>query len=228
MSTYAKDHSSGFSISTTNTKYQYGQSECSERNTINVHDGVSGFTHYRGQGHRCELSIHYLTSLNKQFTLSFEFKTNTYARTEEWHSIFQIHSAPDKALGEAWRCPVMMMSVYGDRLAMYRRYDHSKVSVPGKWGCADDNPATTIKSVEVFKSVEYDAGGWNTFVMTGTLGLTGEECLTVSINSVSHTSCGPNTYNDGWPPFLKFGIYKPTSWDNYDTIKVAYRNISYN
>lgn len=186
--------------------------------------GITTFTLSRNNGKRCEIAIHDLLKRETPFSLRFEFRVNSkYEKERYWHSMLQIHSFPDK--NEAWRCPIMALENQVGSLRMFRRWDHQKKSSPGKWGCADDT--SSIQYVTFFKDVPYQANHWNSVELTGTLGLSKNNCLTIKINDFTRVSCGPNTFNDERHPFLKFGIYKPTSWSYYSKIALSVRHVEF-
>ena len=219
----------GFNLYT-DKDFLIGPPECGGENSIVTEPGenFTTFTHIRGNNLRCELAIQDLMPVGKPFRIKFEFKMNSYfPLTTEWHSIFQVHSFPDEDVDEVWRCPIMALAMDKGKLSMYNHYDLSYKSIPGLYNCDDDNPATTIQTENFVTDVEYSITEWNTFEMYGTLSLTDDECLTVKINTTVNSYCGPNTFNDARRPFLKFGIYKPTSWQFYNQLSVAYRNVSF-
>ena len=198
--------------------------ECPEGVMKTDSSGVTSFMLTRGKDKRCEVAVHSLLKRDTPFKLQFTFKVDSLYKDEaHWHSLFQIHSFPDK--GEVWRCPLAALESQGGLLRMFSRWDNDKISSPGKWGCADKT--SSIQYAELFRGVAYNANKWNTVEISGSLGLSTSSCLSIKINTFSTKRCGPNIFNDNKHPYLKFGIYKPTSWSYNDTISLSVKDVKF-
>ena len=171
---------------------------------------------------RCETSYFNYLTRDSDFTVNFDFRLDQ----ENWDfhnvftSIFQIHSMPDP--GEQWRCPIAMMAVQGHSLEMWDRDDQTQIS---KGVCSSDS-GSSITTREVFSDIPVAAGEWNHFDLQAKLSLGPSGTFIAKLNNkpVGNLS-GPNTYNDQSRPYIKIGIYKPSTWENAKRLCVDYRNV---
>ncbi|BCL74045.1 hypothetical protein TUMSATVNIG1_60310 (plasmid) [Vibrio nigripulchritudo] len=178
---------------------------------------------------RCEFAIQDVFERDasgaiKEFTLSWQFSTNdNFAHFQQWMSYFQIHSVPDS--GESWRCPIMALESVSGALRMYNRWDESPISTTKNGTCG--NAGNSIKYRKLFEH-PYESKIWNNVEISGRLHYEGEPCLTVKLNdNVVSNVCGPNTFNDKKVPYIKFGVYKPTTWESDEEIELYIRNIKF-
>lgn len=182
------------------------------------------------QKKRCELVVHGALRREKEFKLSYNFKINDNRYSDEvdptWFALMQFHSKPNK--NEAWRCPILALESHDGTLRMFNRWDSQQVSTTVNGTCADDG--NSIQSRTMFRDIPYESDRWYKIEIAGQLSWQDdtEACLTVSIDdAVVAEECGPNTFNDWYQPFLKFGVYKPTTWRLDKEIRVEYKNIEY-
>ncbi|RTZ18671.1 heparin lyase I family protein [Vibrio penaeicida] len=175
---------------------------------------------------RCEIAVQKALKRDVPFSLSFKFKVkDNYAYSNRWHSYFQIHSFPDK--GENWRCPILALETSSGKLRMFNRWDHQKVSSTVDGTCA--SPRNSIGTRTLFSDVDYAVEQWHQFKIEGTLSTKASACLKTYLNgSKLSETCGPNTFNDAKMPFIKLGIYKPTSWDKYPEISMKIKELELN
>lgn len=177
---------------------------------------------------RCEISNRTLLQLNIPFSFSFSISTSSVEYTDrQWHSIFQIHSFPDLALGEIWRCPVLAFEIQKGHIRMFNRWDINMLSKTAEGTCASDK--NSISSRLLFDNYRIEKNSTYHLVVSGIMSYEENGVLDVYINGekIAHVT-GPNTFNDVEGPYLKLGIYKPTSWDVKKGLSYSYRNISFN
>ncbi|WP_104400839.1 heparin lyase I family protein [Vibrio penaeicida] len=175
---------------------------------------------------RCEFAIQDVVKRDTPFKFSFDFKTNdNFAHYSQWHSYFQLHSVPDQ--GEAWRCPIMALESVNGTLRMFNRWDENQISVTKNGSCG--GAGNSIEYRKLFSDYYYEADSWYNVEISGELSHNKDACLTVKINDeVLSDVCGPNTFNDIQKPYIKFGIYKPTSWEvDNEEIELSVKNIRY-
>lgn len=182
------------------------------------------------QNVRCEVVIHDVLQRDKEFKLSYRFKVNDnrYSSLVDptWFSLMQFHSFPDS--GEVWRCPILALESNNGTLRMFNRWDQKKKSKTPNGTCASHE--NSIRSRTIFRYIPYDSNQWYKFELEGTLSYTNNKniCLTASIDdAIIGKSCGPNTFYDSKQPYLKLGVYKPTSWRLQNDIRVEYKDIEY-
>ncbi|WP_167404685.1 heparin lyase I family protein [Vibrio penaeicida] len=196
------------------------------------YDAIETLLPYAGQltRKRCEFVMHRLLRREKIFTLSFKFKVNDLRndpdKTAHWFSMMQFHSKPNT--NEAARCPMLALESNDGELRMFSRWDSSHISTVVNGSCA--NEGNSIQDRTLFNHIPYEANRWYKFEIAGKLSYKEDTdaCLTVKIDDqFISESCGPNTYNDMYHPFLKFGVYKPSPWTDKGNIRVEYRDISY-
>jgi len=169
---------------------------------------------------RCEIATHELIKRGEPFELSFIFSTAFLEKKDPfWHIIFQIHSFPDK--GEEWRCPVLSLEVIDGALRMTNRWDAKKVSSLVDGTCA--SPANSIKSRKVFFGYDFEPNTKYEIKLMGKLAIDDSGELEVRVNDeLLGYHQGANTFNDERGPYIKFGVYKPTSWDYRHTLSYQY------
>lgn len=172
---------------------------------------------------RCELAIHNWLKRDGAFDISFEFRVIGDARDEEWLSIFQIHSFPDS--GESWRCPIMALEIVGSNLRMFNRWDLQKISDTSVSTCA--NAHSSMASNTLIQDANFKLGEWQHFRIKGMMSLTNNGYISVELNKEQVGEYqGPTTFNDQRQPYLKLGLYKPTSWSMVSDYRVEYRHVS--
>ena len=179
---------------------------------------------------RCELVVNGALRREKGFKLSYLFKVkdNQYSETADpqWFAFMQFHSKPNK--GEQWRCPILALESYNGTLRMFNRWDAQTVSTTVNGTCA--NEGNSIESRTMFRDISYQSDMWYKFEINGKLSFEEDTdaCLTVLLDdAVIANECGPNTFNDWYHPYLKLGIYKPTSWSVQEDVRVEYKNVEY-
>jgi len=171
---------------------------------------------------RCEISIHNLTIAPEPQKISFEaLIENSAPAPKKWFSIMQIHSFPDK--GEKWRCPPFSLEYFENTLRLFNRWDTKKTSKTFGDNCTEEG--SSIASKTVFSDIPLEK--WIKISLDLKLSFGEDGYINTSIGKQGFTKLiGPNIYNDKRLPFLKFGIYKPTSWDKQHKMScVTYRNI---
>jgi len=181
----------------------------------------------RPNSKRCEIAS-FPIKIPQEITVEFEVELDEIpSKDNEWFSIFQVHSFPDKEFGEKWRCPVMALEVLNSKLRMYSRWDSSEVSDLVVGTCAhrensiSDRLAFDEISIAERQVIDVRLKMFLTFDEQGR--------TQVSINDrVVANIKGPNTFNDRKGIFIKIGIYKPTSWKYKSNILVHYRKIHLN
>ena len=172
---------------------------------------------------RCEITVHGLKRSPSVNKISYDINIADTTPHKEWESVMQIHSFPDK--GEAWRCPVTALEAEKGAFRIFNRWDASPLSTTYGYNCAE--PGSSISSRNIIKDVDIKPGQWQKVELNLTLS-TGADGRYQAIidNANSGMIEGPNTYNDQKLPFVKFGIYKPTSWeDDHQQTCVKYRNV---
>ncbi|WP_278381520.1 heparin lyase I family protein [Pseudoalteromonas distincta] len=174
---------------------------------------------------RCEFASDDKNLLNKFFDIQFTVTPQTVNKLDQqWHSIFQIHSFPDLSLGERWRCPILSVEVYKGRLRIFSRGDDKQVSLLKKGTCASSQ--NSISSRLILDNYGLEAGEKYKLNINGFFSYTKKGFLQVKINDVLQNEVvGPNAFNDRRGPYLKFGIYKPTSWSYSKKYTYVYENI---
>lgn len=173
---------------------------------------------------RCEIAVHDISRTPAPFNVNFDVMSDSLntASTEEF-SIMQLHSYPDK--GESWRCPVMSLEVKDSTLRLFNRWDKEKLSKGAGYNCA--GAGSTITSRVLFQNMPVENDRWHHMNISGVLSYDpmGEVKASLDDRVLADTS-GATTYNDRRPPFLKFGIYKPTSWrKSQPKICMHYKNV---
>ncbi len=211
--------------------------ECSKHNlalkTNYYGDSVELMLPYAESGYqkkRCEIVVHGALRRNKEFKLSYHFKVNDNRYSElvdpKWFALMQFHNKPNK--NEAWRCPILALESYNGTLRMFNRWDSQQISTTVNGTCA--NAGNSIQSRVMFRDIPYEANRWYKFEIEGELAWEDDSdvCLTVRLDDAEIAyECGPNTFNDWYQPYLKFGIYKPTTWRLYNEVRVEYKDIEY-
>lgn len=171
---------------------------------------------------RCEITISGIDRAPVKHHISYELNFSDPNPRKRWESIMQIHSFPDK--GEAWRCPVASFEVKDGLYRMYNRWDASPISRTLGYNCAEQG--SSISSRTIINDVKVKAGQWQKIVLDAGLSTEDGEFRFSIDDKVSPDFKGPNTFNDERQPYLKFGIYKPTGWENdHVTSCVKYRNV---
>lgn len=172
---------------------------------------------------RCEFAIHHGLQKQQAFSFSFQIKlTNVEPNDPYWHSYLQIHSFPDE--GEQWRCPIAALESINGSLRMFNRWDLSALSDTSQTTCA--NQQNSMQHRTVFQGLNLIPNQWHEVEINGLMSLEDDGYLRITIDQQLVADVqGPNTYNDVKPPYLKLGIYKPTSWYQQNDIVVEYRDI---
>lgn len=180
----------------------------------------------RPNSKRCEIAS-FPIKIPQEITVEFEVELDEIpSKDNEWFSIFQVHSFPDKEFGEKWRCPVMALEVLNSKLRMYSRWDSSEVSDLVVGTCA--HRENSISDRLVFDNYEIEEGN-NISIklrLMATYSNRGFLQLTINNNLIADID-GPNAFNDNKGIFIKLGAYKPTSWHQRDEIKLSYRKIMF-
>lgn len=173
---------------------------------------------------RCEIYTKDLLALEEDFILEFNFTPQTLDASDfEWHSILQFHSVPDLDQGEEWRCPIAALIIQDGKLRMPSRWDKNKVSVLKNGTCA--SKANSIKSRNLFKDYQLITDQIYNVKIFGNLSYKSNGYLRVLINGKELANVtGPTAFNDDEGPYLKLGIYKPTSWKFSTEISYRYEN----
>ncbi|GGA64514.1 hypothetical protein GCM10011369_02350 [Neiella marina] len=172
---------------------------------------------------RCEFAVNDALSHTGTYRVAFDFRVTTIDSTDsEWHSYFQVHSFPDK--DERWRCPIQALELHSGAFRMFNRWDPTPVSITKSGTCS--GAENSIQSRTLFQDLSLTEGDWHHYEQVGRLASIDGGELTVTIDQVEMATIkGPNTFNDQREPFLKFGIYKPTSWRSEQPLCVEYRDI---
>jgi len=200
--------------------------ECSsEGSFITENYFIATLRYFGKRSKRCEIASRHTLEFNHPFNLSFSVSSQNISNDDEWHSIFQIHSFPDIKLGEIWRCPVAALEVKNGNLRMFNRWDKNLLSVTDNGSCA--NKGNSISSRLLFDDFKLTDNVVYKIVIAGVLSYKGNGHLSVFINDKEVASFfGPNAYFDKRGPYLKLGIYKPTSWESKKSLTYIYRDIS--
>ena len=69
------------------------------------------------------------------------------------------------------------------------------------------------------------ANEWTAFELAMTPSTSESGALSLKVGEDDVALSGSNIYNDKRGPFIKLGVYKPTSWTAEDEYCVEYRNI---
>lgn len=204
------------------------QPECRGKK-INYYQNILKFelSYVERQSKRCEITNRQMIQLNEPFILTFTLEASRVDYLDDqWHSILQIHSFPDLKLGEKWRCPISALEVYKGELRMFNRWDSDKVSITNNGTCA--NQGNSISSRRLFSGYRIERDKAYNVVIKGVMSYSKRGRLTVIINNeVLADIKGPNAFNDIQGPFVKYGIYKPTSWKGKQTLKYSYSNMDF-
>lgn len=159
---------------------------------------------------RCEIAVHNLKRVPAAHNISYEISVKDPQPRREWQSFMQIHSFPDK--GEAWRCPVAALEAEDGTFRIYNRWDASALSLTTGHNCTE--PGSSISGRSILQDVSVMPGAWQKVNMDVALSTEENGHFQAKIGPKdSGLINGPNTFNDKKDPFLKFGIYKPTSWE---------------
>lgn len=179
---------------------------------------------------RCEFDILNQVDFNTPFQLSWYFKANSnYVNFSHSHILFQLHATPDLTEGENWRCPLLSLESINGTLRMYSHWDEKHISTLNDGTCASSE--NSIESRTLFTDFDYNANTWYhvTLKFYPTYDDSNSGYVKLYINdSLLGNAYGFTAFNDNSPPYIKFGIYKYTPWEDTSTvIKVLYKNISY-
>ncbi len=178
--------------------------------------------HKLDQNKRCEVSISNLGRSPEINRISYDIKVADVTPRKLWQSVMQIHSFPDE--GEKWRCPVMSLEVVNGTFRSFNRWDASPVSRTLGYNCAE--AGSSISSRPVLNDVAVKPGHWQKVELTSKLSIEEGELLLKIDGKGSGSLEGPNIFNDKKPPFLKFGIYKPTGFEKGHVEScVKYKNV---
>ncbi len=180
------------------------------------------------QEKRCEISIKTFSKPPAINDISFSFRLSGDALEEKYHySLLQIHSFPDQKLGEKWRCPPFTMDMTGNHLAIQSRWDAQKRSQTSGYNCTE--PGSSIQSSTFLTQENIKTGTWYPFAMSARLSYASDGFMKLNAFNHEQKYFGPNAYNDERPPYLKLGIYKPTSWTGAQkSICMEYKDIKMN
>ena len=204
------------------------QIECPQHSFTLTHHSknpeLSLCLHKAEQKKRCEIVIKTLKKAPYINHIAFEAKTShNINHPTEWVGLMQIHAFPDK--NENWRCPPFSLETVHNRLRMYNRWDTEKISRISRHSCA--GRGNSIQARTVFENLPVHQNTW--FSMDMEMRLSHGPDGTIRITPPGSTPIalkGPNIYNDSKPPYLKFGVYKPTSWGKGHLLScVTYRNM---
>ena len=180
--------------------------------------------HRTAKRKRCEIVIKTFEKSPHINHVSFEAKTNhNINHPTEWVGLMQIHAFPD--VGEKWRCPPFSLETHRNRLRMYNRWDTQKISKTTGYNCAQKG--NSIQSRTVFGNYPIQQNEWFSLDMDLKLSHRDDAQTNVILDQGAPISMkGPNIYNDHKMPYLKFGIYKPTSWERGHLMScVTYRKM---
>ena len=122
-----------------------------------------------------------------------------YAVDESFEIVFQLHSFPDRALGEEWRSPPLDLKIEGGEFAIYHLYDRRPVT---------PNNTPEAKFQDSLGAVT--PGAWTDFVLHLNYQL--DESGSISLyrdGQLAYQYDGIVGYNDADGMFAKLGIYKP-------------------
>lgn len=176
---------------------------------------------------RCEIANRTLLRLGEPFSFSFTFLASRVDYTDEnWHSIFQLHSFPDLQLEESWRCPVSALEIKNGHMRMFNRWDNNELSKTTNGTCASSE--NSIFSRLLFDGYRLEENTTYHVVVSGIMSYESIGILKVDLNGENIVYVtGPNTFNDAKGPYIKLGIYKPTSWNALEDLSYSYLNISF-
>jgi hypothetical protein len=197
--------------------------ECDMNKILFSNDGSIHFSLQRtSKKKRCEIAVLNFLQYSRLFRVEFDFKTQSLYELDDWHSYFQIHAMPDE--GENWRCPIYALETFRGKLRSFLRWDYQNISILNQGSCASSS--NSIQSIMLFEEVKYNNSAWNHFSILGSLGLGKNNCLEIRLNNVLLAKhCGANIFNDKSPPYLKFGIYKPSGWRRAHSIYLDVKNL---
>lgn len=171
---------------------------------------------------RCEIAIH---DLRPEEQIAFDFQLDPSLQpSDRWFSVMQIHSFPDSK-EEHWRCPPVALLVENAAFRLPNRWDATPISHTSGHHCTE--AGSTIQQREIFSNLPAMNGIWHHLHMGILFAFDEKGRLEVAMNDKRlGTFTGPNSYNDQRPPYLKLGIYKPTSWKMpQNQLCVRYKNI---
>lgn len=173
---------------------------------------------------RCEIVVNKMQVKTVYNHITFDAKVNApLTINKQWFGVMQIHSYPDE--GEAWRCPPMALTAANYKYDLPNRWDAKPLSVTSGYHCTEAGSSITARNL--FAGIPFTVGSWRNFDIYTKLAYdsTGHSRVYVDTKRVSNVM-GPNAFNDAKLPFLKLGIYKPSTWETGQTsICVDYRNV---
>ncbi len=173
---------------------------------------------------RCEITVKPFHKAPYSGALSFEMKlSHNTPHPERWLSLFQIHSFPDPS--EHWRCPPLVLEAYQDTMRMHNRWDKQGISRTHGYHCAEQG--STIQNRTLFENYTYNQNEWIPVTIDTKLSHRDDGYIKTTIGSQDHALIsGPTYYNDQKPPYLKFGLYKPSGWAQEHFLScITYRNV---
>lgn len=198
--------------------------ECEKQNIIAERNKLTVQHFSSDQRPRCEVANRTWLSLGSEFSVAFDIVANSNYHENYWHNIMQIHSFPDLAEGEVWRCPILSVEVKDGMLRAFSRSDKEKISQTVNGSCA--NEGNSIRSNKLFGRIPFNSNAIYRIEVAGKLSTSQDGFLKISINDelVSFTK-GPNAFNDVEGPYLKLGIYKPSGWLKPGQLSYTYSNL---
>ena len=178
---------------------------------------------------RCEISVNTFSKAPWFNDVSYSFRLTEDALKEQYHyALMQIHVFPDKKLGEEWRCPPITMDMTADHLSIHNRWDQEKLSKTYGYNCAE--PGSSIKTRSLFSQDGIATDTWYPVSLSSRFSYKDDGILNLKFgDQPAEEFTGPNSYNDDRIPFLKLGIYKPTTWvGDQKQICIEYKDININ
>ena len=172
---------------------------------------------------RCEIAVHGIDVHPAKHNIRFQLRVGKdFKAGNEWQSLMQLHSFPDK--GEAWRCPVMSMEAHKNSFRMFNRWDTAPLSQTTGYHCT--GPDSSIQARTLFSDIGIKPGHWNKFNMDLVLSHTRHGKIKLVFDKNKTSTSSSNHFNDKRSPYLKFGIYKPTTWESgHESSCVQYRKV---
>lgn len=198
--------------------------ECpNEAGGFSYHNGLSFLL--RSDNVRCEIASQPI-AIPMSFYLDFTIQLTQFNEIDnEWFSVFQLHSFPDIQDGEKWRCPLFALEVVNSHLRMYSRWDPESKSILKVGTCA--HHSNSIQDRLVFENFQFSKGESFHVAMKVKASYEDDGYIQIFINNKEVGSVlGPTAFNDKRGVFLKFGIYKPTNWTEYNHISVNYNDVN--
>lgn len=161
---------------------------------------------------RCEIAVKTLSKDSKLAQrVSFDVMQPSTNISKEWYAIMQIHSFPDKNLGEVWRCPPLSFEAMNRGYRAFSRWDKNEKSLTSGYNCTEEG--STIKARELMSNVPVLYDSWQKLTLDIVMSPFDDGQVRLAVGRfVSPVFKGGTRFNDAKPPYLKFGIYKPAGW----------------